>query len=193
MKKRNGSLLFVLGICLVLASLGLLLFLQYQTHHGEKSCRTVVTEMNERLPAAAPGTPGMYPNPTMPVLEIGGTDYVARLDIPAFGITLPVARNWDANALSPARYWGSAYDHSLVIGGRDLPWQFGFCDKIDLNAAVTVTDMTGARFDYTVARVDRAKEADAQWLMDESFDLTLFCHDLYSMEYIAVRCVFAYH
>ena len=57
---------------------------------------------------------------------------------------------------------------------------------------VIVTDMTGVQFAYTVTGVDRAKHAETQWLTEEGCDLTLFCHDIYAMEYIAVRCVFAY-
>lgn len=192
MNRKKSPALLILGICLILASLGLLLSLQFRSHRAEENCKAAAAKMANLLPEAGPGTPEMYIDPAMPVLEIDGNDYVALLDVPAFGITLPVARNWDGSGLCPARYWGSAYNHSLVIGGGDHPWQFGFCDKIDLGAIITVTDMTGTRFAYTVARVDRAKEATAQWLTDGDFDLTIFCHDTYSMEYLAVRCVFAY-
>lgn len=67
-----------------------------------------------------------------------------------------------------------------------------FCDKIEYGTVVTVTDMTGTQFTYTVSDVHRARHAETQWLMDDDCDLTLFCHDGYSMEYIAVRCTFAY-
>ena len=76
----------------------------------------------------------------------------------------------------------------MVIGGADDPRQFGFCDEIDLGVTVTVTDMTGAEFTYTVSRVDRSSSAEASWLTDAQHDLTLFCRDQYSMEYLAVRC-----
>lgn len=92
----------------------------------------------------------------------------------------------------PECFWGSSYDQTLVIGGADDPHQFGFCDKIGHGATVTVTDMTGAQFVYIVQEINRSKHADTQWLTGGEWDLTLFCHDVYSMEYIAVRCSFAY-
>ena len=61
-----------------------------------------------------------------------------------------------------------------------------FCDKIEYGTVVTVTDMTGTQFTYTVSDVHRARHAETQWLMADDCDLTLFCHDGYSMEYIAV-------
>lgn len=194
MKKRKFPLLLVLGICLILASVSLVLAFQIRMHMGVQHSQKILSIMEQLLPERSPGVPGVYLTSGMPVLEIENVDYVAMLEVPSFGIALPVADQWDSNKLfqSPSRFFGSAYDNSLIIGGVDDPRQFGFCDKIEHGAQITVTDMTGAQFTYTVSSVDRAKHADAQWLMDADCDLTLFCHDIYSMEYIAVRCVFLF-
>ena len=91
-------------------------------------------------------------------------------------------------ASHPCRFWGSVYDSSLVIGGADQQGQFDFCDQIDIGNAVIITDMTGAAFSYTVACVERAARADADWLLSEDYDLTIFAKDAFSLEYLAVRC-----
>lgn len=191
MKKRAVPILVLLSICLILMSLSLLAIFQIRMHLGAQQCKNIVSLMDQILPDRTAGIPGMNPASCMPVLEIEGTDYVALLEIPSFGITLPVADKWQSNKLpgSPARFYGSAYDNTLIIGGADDSRQFGFCDKIELGALVTVTDMTGARFSYAVSSVERAKHAKTQWLADADCDLTLFCYDIYSMEYIAVRFV----
>lgn len=193
--KRRKPLLFVLGIGLIVFSLCFTIVVQLQLHNGTKNCQKVVAEMNKLLPDRTPGILGMHSAPGMPVLEINGADYVALIEIPFIGIALPVVDKWDSNrlSLSPARFFGSAYDSTLIIGGADDPRQFGFCDKIEHEARITVTDMTGAQFTYTVSRIDRAKHAETQWLRSTDCDLTLFCHDLYSMEYIAVRCDLTSH
>ena len=105
--------------------------------------------------------------------------------------SLPMADKWDSNNLSqsPARFFGSAYDNTLIIGGIDSPQQFGFCKEIELGAYVTITDMTGHQFTYTVSKVERSDHAETSWLTDHESALTLFCHDIYAMEYIAVRCI----
>ena len=192
MKKRKFSLFLVLGVCLILVSVLLMLAFQIRMHMGVQYSQKILSSMEQLLPERSPGAPGVYLTSGMPALEIENVDYMAMLEVPAFGVALPVADQWDSNdlSLSPSRFFGSVYDNSLVIGGADDPRQFGFCDKIDYGARITVTDMTGAQFTYAVSGVDRAKHADAQWLIDADCDLTLFCHDIYSMEYIAVRCVF---
>lgn len=194
MKKRKVSLPVVLGVCLILASICIMLGYQFRMRMGVQKSRMIVSQVNALLPERIPGIPELYPESCMPVLEIEGDDYVGILEIPAFGIILPVADKWDSKSLSdsPTRFFGSAYDNTLVIGGSDYPEQFGFCDKIGNGAYVIVTDMTGSEFTYTVSNVERAKHAETQWLLDADCDLTLFCRDMYSMEYIAVRCVFAY-
>lgn len=194
MNKRKIPPLLILGVCLVVVSCALMIAHRIRMHTGAAHSSRIALQLEEILPERTAGIPGMYPDSGMPVLQMDGEDYAALLEIPAFGLTLPVADGWDSNLLSrsPARFWGSAYDGTLIIGGADDPRQFGFCDKIQHGAQIVVTDMTGARFTYTVSEVNRAKHAETQWLMDGDSDLTLFCHDLYSMEYIAVRCVFAF-
>ena len=194
MKKRRFPIVLVLGISLVVISFSLIVGLQIRTHIGSTESQKVVTRMNELLPERIVGVPGIYPNPNMPVLEIDDVDYVALIEIPSLNLTLPVADAWNSKKLyySPARFYGSCYDHSLVIGGADNAYQFSFCDKIDNGTVITVTDMTGTQFSYTVSRVDRSKSAESNWLISGDYDLTLFCRDTYSMEYIAVRCSFVY-
>ena len=194
MKKQKVSLLLILGACLVLISLGMLLFTQIRLHTGTQRSRQTAQKIQALLPEKTQGIPGNTPHTGMPVLEVDGVDYVGILEVPAFGITLPVADHWDSKKLAsgPARFCGSVYESSLVIGGADYAGQFGFCDKIENGSIITVTDMTGVQFSYTVVRVDRASSAKGQWLQDGQSDLTRFCRDMYAMEYIAVRCVI-YH
>ena len=194
MKKRKFPIVLVLGISLVGISFSLIVGLQIRTHIGSAECQKVVTRMNELLPERIEGVPGIYPNPNMPVLEINDVDYVALIEIPSLNLTLPVADAWNSKKLynSPARFYGSCYDHSLVIGGADNSYQFSFCDKIENRTVITLTDMTGTQFSYTVSRVDRSKSAESNWLISTDYDLTLFCRDTYSMEYVAVRCSFMY-
>ena len=180
----------ILGICLILASIGFGLFFGIRGYLGEKECREIAAQLEAALPERTPGAGKDYILSDMPVWNLSGVDYVALLEVPAFGVTLPVADQWNADMLhiSPCRFSGSAYDCTMVIGGTDSQGQFFFCDQIDQGAFCYLTDMTGRRFAYTVVRVDRGEHADAQWLTSGQYDLTLFCRDAYSMGYIAVRC-----
>lgn len=190
MKKKIFLICLVSGLSLIVLSCALLLSLHIREWSGAEYCEKTVTEIEALLPDRYKGIPFSYPDVNMPVLEIGEKDFAAIIDIPAYGITLPVADEWsDKLNKSPARFYGSAYDNTLVIGGTDSKCQFGFCDEIDTGAVITVTDMTGAEFTYAVARIERSKKADTAWLLNEKYALTVFCRDTYSMEYIALRCV----
>ena len=193
MKKRIASPLLFIGLTLILISLCLTLLFGIRTKKGAEKRQQIAAKLSEMLPERTPGVAEMYPFTVMPVFEFDGVDYTAVLEIPAFGVRLPVADRWDSRKLwvCPTRFWGSAYDNSLVIGGNDAQGQFAFCDKIQNGTTVTITDMIGAEFSYTVTRIDRARHAETPWLIDEKSDLTLFCYDMYTMEYIAVRCVSA--
>ena len=194
MKKRRFPVLLVIGITLIALSLSLAVFYAVGSKNGEKSGELVLEKLDKLLPEMVNGIPENYTNPNMPVLQISGSDYVALIEIPAYGIRLPVADKWEGRDIDvcPARFYGSAYDNSLVIGGADTKKQFSFCDKIDNGAVVTVTDMTGACFTYKVVNVHRSDKAESEWLCNGEYDLTLFCRDALSMTYIAVRCNYAH-
>ena len=194
MKKRKISVLLIIGICLIAVSLGLLVYTRISAYTGNSNSRSVAEKISEGLPERTAGIPLSHSITAMPAREINGRDYVALIDIPAYDLTLPVADKWDSSKLhsSPIRFSGSAYDNTLVIGGSDNEGQLSFCDKIENNTEITVTDMTGAEYQYKVSRVDRSRSADADWLSSAEYDLTLFCKDTYSMEYIAVRCTYIY-
>ena len=194
MNKKISLPLLIAAVTLLLGGLCLALAFQLQMWAAGENCRKAAQQLQQLLPEKMAVTSAFCPDAPMPVLELEGEDYAALLEIPAFGLTLPVADRWQGDhfAAAPSRYWGSAYTDDLVIGGRDYPGQFDFCGKIELQTVVTLTDMTGRCFTYTVARVDRAAKAESQWLLDENFDLTLYCRGMFSTEYIAVRCVFSY-
>lgn len=194
MKKGKFPIALVLGISLVVIGFALFVGLRIRIYIGANESQKAVARMNELLFERIEGVPGTYPNPNMPVLEIDNVDYAALLEIPSLNLSLPVADAWNSQKLdhSPARFYGSCYDHSLVIGGADNSHQFSFCDKIDNGTVIIVTDMTGTQFSYTVSRVDRTKSAKSDWLISRDYDLTLFCRDTLSMEYVAVRCSFMY-
>lgn len=193
MKKRKFPIVLVLGLVLIGIALSMFLGLQIRVRIGAGRSQATAEKLKALLPERSVGIPGLYANPSMPALQIDGVDYVGLLEVPALAISLPVAGSWNRDKLfdAPARFYGNAYNRALVIGGMDYAHQFAFCDQIDTGVAIVFTDMTGTRFSYTVDRVERSKSAQSDWLINTECDLTLFCQDTYSMEYIAVRCTFA--
>ena len=187
--RRSAKAAFWAGCLLILGSLGLLIVFQVRAHRAREANAEIVRTMEAILPAPREGAADTYRNMEMPVLEIGGEDFVALLEVPAFGLALPVGADWGAEQAHPCRFWGSVYDGSFIVGGYDQAGQFDFFDRILDGAAVTVTDMTGAVFSYVVERVERSDSAEAEVLMDSGAELTLFVRHAHLLEYITLRCV----
>ena len=189
--KRRANLFLVIGCLLVAGSLALLAYSRIHSAQAQKRNAEVVAQITTILPGRIDGVMESYSNMEMPAMQIGGEDYIGLLEIPAFGLTLPIGSSWDAGKVTsyPCRFWGTVYDGSLVVGGADQTGQLDCLDQIWDGGVVTVTDMTGSVFRYMVSRVERSKSAQAEVLLDDAADLSLFVRDAYNLEYIIVRCV----
>ena len=109
-------------------------------------------------------------------VEIDGIDVIGLLELPGRGIKLPVSAEWEGSEQSfrPARFMGSVYDGTLIMGGRSADGNFDFIDQLDAGEELTFTDMTGRVFRYTVHKIRHADNARAETLADSESALTLF-------------------
>lgn len=187
---RRHKIFQILGCLLILGGLGVMLFSQFLAQKAQTVATQTVEKICAILPPRSLGVAQMHSNQEMPVLQVAGKDFIGLIEIPAFGKILPIFSSWEASKVTsyPCRFWGSAYDGTLIIGGADQQGQFDFLDQVELGSVIKVVDMTGAEYVYSVTRVDRSKTAEAEALMDDDADLTLFARDAYSMEYVIVRC-----
>ena len=187
---RKSKLLILLGSLLVFCSLALMLFSQVKADVAQKDIADLLSRLEEILPSGSVGTPDSFSSNEMPVLEIDKKNVVAILHFTESDLSLPVMGTWNKNALTsyPHRFSGSVYDGSLIVGGSDQKGQFDCLKKLDIGYTVTVTDMTGAEYFYTVDRIERKKSAGADVLTNSESALTLFVREAYSAEYIIVRC-----
>ena len=189
--RRSGKLIFILGLLIFAAGLGILFMLKFQTKRAEHVNAGIVQTMELILTDRREGMKDLDREKEMPVLELDGEDYVALLEIPVYGLKLPVCNVWDKGkaVLQPCRFSGSVYEGTLVIGGYDQVGQFDFFDRILDGTEVFVTDMTGSTFSYVVDQVERSKFAKEENLIKEGSDLTLFVRDAQLLEYVMLRCV----
>lgn len=188
--RRAGKVIFILGCLLIVLSFLLLFWLQVQTKQAERTNAEIVQIMETILTDRREGTKDADKKTDMPTLELHGEDFIALLEIPSHGLKLPVCNVWDKGkvVMYPCRFYGSADSGTLIIGGYDQPGQFDFFDRIPNDSVVTITDMTGTTFSYVVDHVERSTSADAEVLIDDEADLTLFVRDAQVLEYIILRC-----
>jgi len=192
--KKKHRLLPVLGIGGCLLILAALLASHLLTQWANRTNVSVVAQLERSLPEKSSGSPEDYSDATMPIRQIGGEDYVCLLEVPSMGITLPVSERWrfDTLLVHPARFWGSVYDGSCILGGSSRKGQFDFCARLEMDDEIRITDMQGACFTFRIARIDRSKSVAFDVLADEKYPLTLFVRDQYDFGYILVRCDWAY-
>jgi len=187
-KTRNYPL--ILGVCLILTGALTLVGFQVQAKFAARQARAIYDRIEDILPPRTPGLPGLFVDSAMPVLELEGTDFCGILEIPAYGVRLPIGNQWRSGDTRkyPCRFRGSVYDNTLAIGGSDQAGQLPFCDRIQLGERIVVTDLMGMEYSYCLTRVDRNKSAEAVWLTESEADLTIFVRDATSLEYLALRC-----
>lgn len=189
--RRSGKYLLFLGCTAVVISFALILFLQVQTRQAERTSKEIVQIMESILLDRREGTIDPGQEAEMPALEIQKDDFIALLEIPSYGLKLPVSDTWDSKKVMsyPCRFSGSVYHGTLVVGGFDQAGQFDFFDRISNDETILVTDMTGCEYAFAVHSVERSSSAEAEVLIDDDADLTIFVRDAQLLEYIILRCV----
>lgn len=188
--KGKMNLLQKIGVLLVAVSCLLFLGTELLASWNRKTTENIAQQIRASLPQTTEGNPENYTDMDMPVLQLEQGDFCGLLQVPAFGISLPIGSSWKYNAVSqyPNRFWGSTYDNSLIIGGSGRKNQFAFCGNLDLGDEIRVTDMTGAQFSYEVAAIDRSSHANMDVFQQKESHLVLFARDNVTLDYIIVRC-----
>lgn len=187
MKRKALSILCVLlGALLIGAAAVFFAVRQAEKKQNAAELPGIVEALEAVLPERMAGIIEQRTDSTMPAVEIGGLDVIGLLELPDRGIRLPVAAQWDGSGggFRPARYTGSVYDGTLIIGGSSD--SFDFVPLLDAGEEITFTDMTGSVFRYTVRKISHADNARAETLADAEDMLTLFVKK--NGTFLIVRC-----
>lgn len=191
-RRTAGVICMVLGGALLLGAAGLLSEnRREESRAGEESAQVMVRLRQEMEQAALPEetrtepeqspeaeeTP--LPDPAgreMPTLEIDGQTYNGYLELPTLGLSLPVMSEWSYPKLriAPCRYWGSAYDDSLVILAHNYDRHFGRLQELATGDPVQFIDADGVIYQYTVEKQEILEKPDVEKMVDSGYDLTLF-------------------
>lgn len=182
--------LISLGILLLLASVSAWAVPRIAGQKVSVNCAEAAAYLEDILPARTTGIREARANNTLPAVSFAGQDFTALLTVPKFSVKLPVRSAWDKKAVKkvPCVYSGNPYEGTLIIGGTASDGQFDFVLRTDIGDPVTVTDMRGAEFHYTVLAVKHAQNVGTDNLKNENCDLTLFTKDKQTGKWVLVRC-----
>lgn len=192
--KRNVAVSFMtVGLLLITAALGLLLYNNYESEKAHKSSeelmeslRGVISE-NEINKQENPVDPF---DEEMKIKEIDGYGYIGYLSIPSLEIDLPVMSQWDYGRLkiSPCRYYGSTKTDNLVIAAHNYRYHFGYLGHLEAGDFVIFTDMESNVYNYEVVSVELLMPTDVEKVKDSGDDLILYTCNYGGAKRITVRC-----
>lgn len=132
----------------------------------------------------------LNPEMEMPVVELNGNYYIGILTIPALELELPIMSEWDYPGLqkTPCRYYGSAYNGSLVIAGHNYDRHFGRLKTLSVGEFVSFTDAEGNVFNYEVGALETLKNTESEEMKTGDWDLTLFTCTIGGQYRVTLRC-----
>ena len=186
--KKRPNFFIIAGALLIFAGLGALGITRSTAQKSCEAAQHTAKKLEQLMPPATEGIADMYSSAEMPAMAMDGTDWIALLKAEKYGVMLPVAAGWDKKAAAeyPCRFAGSCYDGSMVIGaGENL---FGFLAQLDMGDKITVADMLGAQFNYTVEKIVRSDSAEAEKLTAGDYPFVLFTFSSRENKYIIVNC-----
>lgn len=199
MKKTVGRLLMVLGLVMVLASAGLLLYNRREDRSAGESAALVLQAMET---APAPSAPEAETQPEQPeapreemtVKTVDGRDYIGTLTVPALGLELPILSEWsyDGLKIAPGRYSGSTFTEDLTICAHNYAAHFGRLSSLSLGTPIEFRDMDGVVWTYEVSEITELGPLDVAEMTEkapeDTWSLTLFTCTPGGETRVTVRC-----
>ncbi len=208
---KKGIIPIAIGSLLILSAICLSGYNMYDEHRAQTSANNAVSLLEEFIPEppdnAVPADPAgpaadvlpteieipdykLNPNMSMPKQQVDGVDYIAKLEIPALDLDLPVISDWSYPnlKLAPCRYSGTAYLDNLVIAAHNYKSHFGSLKSLNPGDMVILTDMDGNEFRYEVIETETLQPTAIEDMTSTDYDLTLFTCTLSGSARLTVRC-----
>ena len=194
MKRKLGISLMIIGLLMVVFSLGLLLFNNYENKRAKESSEALVQTI--RLEISENESENKVTDPfdeEMTVREIDGYGYIGYISVPALDIDLPVMSEWDYGRLkiSPCRYYGSTKTDNLVIAAHNYIVHFKYLGRLVPGDNVIFTDMDAVKHNYKVDSVELLMPTDVDKVKDSGSDLILYTCTYGGAKRITVRCSYS--
>lgn len=194
MKRKIAFALMSVGILLICAALGVLVYNNYENKKAQESSEALIESIRTQIAESEITEEMTDPFDTeMTVKEIDGYGYIGYISVPALGIDLPVMSQWDYSRLkiSPCRYFGSTKTDNLVIAAHNYKVHFGYIGNLKPGDYVIFTDMDAKIYNYKVDFVDVVLPTDVDKVIDSGDDLILYTCTYGGAKRIVVRCSYA--
>ena len=185
MPKRADIVIIAVGAVLILSALLLLIYNRCEDVRAGQEAESLLASVEAAISAqemAAPNKPestealSLPLDPEMPVVTLGGYEYVGYVEIPTLGLKLPVMAEWDYTRLqiAPCRQFGSSRTDNLVIAAHNYDTHFGKLKELSKGDTVIFTDMDGIVSTYCIEKLETLSPDAVDTVLNSGYDLVLY-------------------
>jgi len=194
-RQKRGIIMTILGLAMVLASMGMHLTRERQDVLAGESTQILLQQMelNKTVSAALPDLTVPNENTSvsavMPEKEYLGYSIIGTLRISSVGIELPIMSSWSYELLevAPCRYSGSVLTENMILMGHNYTSHFMPLHDVKIGALVEFEDVNGVVYRYKVSKLESLHRSNIDKLEDD-FPLTLFTCTLGGINRVVIRC-----
>ena len=203
MRKGFGICCVILGICCLLASLGLIAYNQWEDENAQTVSETMLQDVWGNIPDTprkenspgnsdqmeSPEIPGDIPK-EMPTAKVDGYDCIGVLSIPVLEIELPVLTDWSYAKLeiAPCHYFGSCVEKDFVIAAHNYLSHFRKLSQLQPKDLILFTDISGTVHYYEVVLLETLPPSATEEMITSGFDLSLYTCTPGGASRVTVRC-----
>lgn len=171
MKKFNRLLLLIIGLVLILGLLFLLIFSLQKFNQSDENLPKIAEKIEKLIPKKSEVGISNSFDCEMPSIEIDGCNFVGLIEVPGYGIKLPIYSEFEEYM---PKVYNRNNDSSLIIEGRYSENQFSFADKIEVGEQIIFTDLYSNVFRYKVKRITHSDNINSEKFQSDKQDLTIF-------------------
>ena len=198
MGKKLGISCIVLGICCILASVGFIIYNNFEAKKAEETSKSMLQNVQENINASKDEE--IFDEETedivfeipseMPTTETNGYDCIGVLSIPVLELELPVLTDWSYAKLkiAPCLYYGTYYEADFVIAAHNYQSHFGRLSELRPGDMVLFEDVNGTVYCYEVVLTETLTADATEQMITSGFDLSLYTCTPSGAGRVTVRC-----
>ena len=190
---KLGKRLIKTGILLIIVSLALITYNNYEEINAGKKSKLALEEIKNNIIEEDNNidktTISNQTNKTE-TTNVDGHDYIGTITIPTLNLELPIMSEYDYDKLkiSPCRYYGNIHTNDLIICAHSYKTHFKYLNKLKQKDLVIITDINGNNYIYEVVTIEVLKPNQVSEMINNDYDLTLYTCTNDGQNRITVRC-----